>query len=146
MNPRLLFAAVLLSLLLEPLYAVADNPNDILIIANLGTKTSKISEDDLRNIFLKKRTTWNTGEKAFAVHNRNPQLRKRFIEKILQMKSLEAEQEYWAEQKIMHGTSEPYAFVNVLKAVFKLKGSVSYIYRSQYLEGVVKVVLVLKAK
>ncbi len=37
----------------------------------------------------------------------------------------------------------PATFSNLLKAVFKVNGSVGYVFRSDYKEGVVKVLMVL---
>jgi hypothetical protein len=125
--------------------ARAENPNDILIIANLGVKTNSIAVDELRDLFLKKRTSWGSGEKAVPLNVAdNPKLREEFRATVLKMSSTE-EQSYWQVRKIKEGVSDPPTFGNIQKAVFKLRGALSYIYRSQYKEGVAKVVLVLPA-
>jgi hypothetical protein len=59
--------------------------------------------------------------------------------------SVSEERSYWQNSKIKRGVSEPRAFGNVLKAVFKLRGAVSYVYRSQYKAGAAKIVLVIPA-
>ena len=55
------------------------------------------------------------------------------------------ERAYWQEQKIKRGTLPPAAFSSSLRAVFQIKGSVAYVFRSEYKEGVVKVLAVLES-
>ncbi len=56
------------------------------------------------------------------------------------------EDNYWEDQKIRNNMEEPPKFRNVLKAVFHLKGSIGYVYRKDYKEGVVKILTVIPAK
>lgn len=137
--------AVLIGAAMSADPARAENPNDILVIANLGVKTNSIALDELRDAFLKKRTNWGSGERVVPLNvSDNPKLRDEFRAAVLKMSATE-EQRYWQTRKIKEGDSEPAAFGNIQKAVFKLRGAVSYIYRSKYKEGVSKVVLVLPA-
>jgi hypothetical protein len=125
--------------------ARAENPNDILVIANLGVKANSVALDELKDMFLKKKTSWGSGDKVIPLNvSDNPKLRDEFRAAVLKMSSTE-EQRYWQARKIKEGDSEPTAFGNIQKAVFKLSGSVSYVYRSQYKTGVAKIVLVVPA-
>lgn len=125
--------------------ASAENPNDILIIVNRSVKANKIEIDELKDIFLKKRTNWSSGERAVPLNvASDPKLREEFRASVLNMSATE-EKRYWQTRKIKGGDGEPAEFGNVLKAVYKLHGAVSYIYRSDYKEGIVKVVFVLEA-
>jgi hypothetical protein len=137
-------AALLLVTTLSPTFVQGENPNDILIIANMGVKISGITVEELKEIYLKKRANWTmAGDKAIPIHVAdNAALREEFRARVLKMNSTE-EESYWRGRKVKAGESEPPVLGNVLKAVFKLRGSVSYIYRSQYRQGVVKVILVL---
>jgi len=123
-----------------------DNPMDILVVANKSVKTQKIDIDTLRNIFLKDQLSWQAGNKVVPVHPGDTKLRNKFVSRVLGMNTLAEEKQYWKKQKISHGVAEPPSFRNNLKAVFKLKGAVSYVYRHEYLEGVAKVLLVLPAQ
>ncbi|MCP4679591.1 MAG: hypothetical protein GY854_29685 [Deltaproteobacteria bacterium] len=135
-----------LAIFLSSLTSDASNrPMDILIVANKNVKTEKISIGDLRNIFLKDQLSWRAGNKAVPIHSSSSTLRTEFVKRVLNMDTISQEKMYWKKQKISHGVAEPPAFSNNLKAVFKLKGSVSYVYRNQYIEGVAKVLLVLPA-
>ncbi|MDJ0764103.1 MAG: hypothetical protein QNJ97_14065 [Myxococcota bacterium] len=141
----LLLAGLATALLLQAPKIRAEDPSDILIIANQSASASQISPDVLRDIFLKKRTAWPSGGKVTPV-NASPgsDLRKAFRDHILKMTTNE-EQQYWQDLKIRKGAAEPPVFSQPLRAVFHLKGSVSYVFRSQYKEGVVKVLLVIPA-
>jgi hypothetical protein len=141
---HMLAAAILWLGIAFPLTPVqAENPMDILVIANASVQAREITVDDLRDFFLKKRTNWGSGEKTIPINvTENAKLREAFRERVLNMNSTE-EQSYWQSRKIKEGETEPTEFSNTLKAVYKLRGSVSYIYRWQYRQGVVKVILVL---
>ena len=129
-----------------PASLAADDPEDILVIVNKGTNVKSLSISEVRNIFLGDQVEWRTGKKTVPVHSKDMFLRDAFARLVLNQKGIVDEKKYWQKQKIMHGNIEPPAFSNNLKAVFKLRGSISYVYRSQYLEGVVQVVLVVPNK
>ncbi len=128
-----------------PLRASADNPNDILIIAHRSVSQKSVTEAELREIFLKKRNNWSSGGRAIPIQApEDTTIRRVFRKRILGMTATE-ETQYWQDRKIKAGISKPAEFTQTLKAVYKLKGSVGYVYRSQYREGVVKVLMVLSA-
>jgi len=140
------FAVLVLGAIWAPSATLADDPNDILIVANKSVRVNSITENEAKNLFLRKRTQWPDGAKALPINaSQKAEVRGVFDEKVLGM-SLEDELVYWYKKKIQTGSSAPPEFSNPLKAVFRLKGSVSYVYRSQYREGVVKILLVVPAK
>ncbi len=120
----------------------ADGPKDILIVANMAVPVNSISEAELMAIFLKQRTSWKNGDKVIPIHTKNPKLKAQFLKRILG-NTITEDDTYWQAQKIKHGTSPPHEFGNNLKAVFRLKGAISYIYRSDYKKNVVKILLTL---
>jgi len=142
-NPLFFLVVMVLLFFIGP-SAGADAPDDILVVANLSVEEKSIDLDNLRTIFLKKRKNWpNSGGKVVPVNARTgTDLRKRFLEKVLEM-SAEEEQSYWENEKIKKGVSPPPEFVNNLKAVFHIKGSVTYIFRSQYRQRVSKILYVI---
>ena len=147
-RPLPLLVAALIGVLAAGPRALAagdGNPQDILVIANTALPLSTVSMGELRNIFLKKKSAWHTGASALPVHaQENTVLRKQFRDRLLQM-SATAEREYWKNAKIKQALMEPPDFANTLKAVFKLRGAVSYVFRSDYKDGVAKIVMVLPA-
>ncbi len=126
--------------------ALADDPNDILIVANRNVNVKAVTVEELRSLFLKKRVNWKGGKKAIPV-NAPPKsdLRQAFQVKVLGMGRSD-ETSYWQKKKITSGITPPPEFRKMLKAVFSLKGSVGYVYRKDHIDNVVKVLLVLPAE
>ncbi len=141
MATRLLAVTALILLLARSGPAVAENGNDILIVANLSLGTENISVDELRDLFLKKRRHHSDGKKAIPVHQpESSAIRQAFNARVLEM-SVAQEERYWQKEKIRSGKTPPPAFGNTLRAVFSMKGAIGYVYRAQYKQGVAKVVL-----
>lgn len=124
--------------------ADASNSNDVLVIVNQSVKTDMVSVDQLRTLFLKVQTFWGNGKRIVPINAAEPRLRNTFRRHVLRMDKA-AEQQYWQNATVKKGEREPISMGNTLKAVFKLRGGISYIYRKDYREGVVKVVLVIPA-
>ena len=118
------------------------NPNDILIIANNSVSQDTISIDELSALFLKMRTT--VGGTKFVPINapKNAAIRLSFQKVVLGMTPAE-ENTYWEEMKIKKGLLPTVEFRETLKAVFSVKDSIGYCYRSEYKEGLVKVLRTL---
>ena len=122
--------------------AMAQNPDDILIVANRDVGVNSISMDELTALFLKQRQTWENGARAIPIHTKDQKLKAKFLKVVLGT-SISQNDAYWQEQKIKHGKLKPPEVSNMLKAVFNLKGSVGYIYRRQYIKEVSKILLEL---
>jgi len=137
-------AAVLALCIAAPAVVHAESPKDILIIANPAAGASKVTVADVRDMFLKKRTSWPGGAKVVPVNVTESGLRNDFRAKVLKMSAAE-ERSYWQERKIKAGESTPSEFGDTLRAVFKMRGAISYVYRSQFKEGTAKVLLVIPA-
>ena len=140
-----ILAALCIQNLAAEAVAQTDSPDDILVVANNSVSASSVSLTVIRDLFLKIRKEWRAGENATPVNAKDEQLRSDFRKRVLSM-DLTAEQRHWEDVKVKFGQSEPPSFANNLKAVFKLKGAVSYLYRKDYKEGVAKVILVVPAK
>jgi len=125
--------------------ARAESPNDLLIIANKAVKESNLTINTVRSIFLKRRSHWQGGGKIVAINDKKgTPLRTAFQDKVLDM-SQRREEIYWEEQKIKKGVSAPPEMSSRLKAVFKVKGAISYVLRSEYKPGVAQILLVIPA-
>ncbi len=118
-------------------------PDDILIIVNNSVDIDQIQPDEVRAIFLKRKMSWSDGTKAVPINAPDgTRIREDFRRLIVGMNQ-NKEQIYWQKQMIKHGRNRPPEFPNPLKAVFKLRGSGSYVYRSDFKKNVAKVILVL---
>ncbi|MCP4604364.1 MAG: hypothetical protein GY847_28220 [Proteobacteria bacterium] len=126
--------------------AHAESPDDILIITNKDVNLDTISLKEVRSYFLKKRIKWQKGNNVIPI-NAKPGtiLRKRFQEHVLLMTEIE-EKTYWNDQQVRMGLNPPPSFSRTLKAVFKLRGSIGYVFRKDYRENVAKLLMVVPAK
>lgn len=113
---------------------------------NRSIQKKKVSIDELRDYFLKKRLNWPSGRGVVPINAKSDSdLRAAFRRAVLEMTETE-ESRYWQDSKIKAGAKKPPELGNNLRAVFKIKGAISYVYRRDYKEGVVDIVLVLPAK
>ncbi len=104
---------------------------DILIIANRGVSVNSIIIPEIKAIFLKQKAHWKGGGRVVAANAKeNTPLRAAF-QKILLGMSAAKEKNYWQDQKIRTELSAP------------PRGSVSYVLRKDYRQGVIKILLVL---
>ena len=139
----LLLLALLISLAVPSGAAEAEAPQDLLIVANNNVPVSELSLEEVKAIFLKQRKSWRAGSTAVPIHAKaGSPLRKAFVKRVLGMTESE-ELSYWEGQKIRSGVEGPPEFGNPLKAVFRIKGGISYVMRSDYKEGVAKILLVV---
>ncbi len=123
-----------------------DHPNDILVVVNRSVKIDTISKSQLRDIFLKRRKIWQLGQKVVPINAKaGLPIRQAFRNAILDF-SKRDEDAFWQKQTIMTAEKEPVRFGHRLKAVFKLRGSVGYVYRYEYQKGVVKILMVIPAE
>ena len=138
-----LLGLVMTAGLLWVLPARAEDPNDILIVANKSVKASGVPLDEIQEYFLKIRQRWPDGEKVVPIHAKeNKPARNEFVKRVMKM-SPAKELAYWSDQKIRHGQHPPVEFSNTLKAVFKLRNSIGYVLRRDYKDGVVKILAVI---
>ncbi len=143
MNRVALFFALVFYFLMIVEPAASENADDLLIISNQSVRGDSLSLEEIRSLFLKRRGSWPAGGKVVPINAPEKSiLRKEFRRQVLQMSETE-ETSYWKRKGIQAGDVKPVEFSHTLKAVFKLRGSISYIYRSQYREGVCRILLVL---
>lgn len=135
------FAALVTAAVCAPVQA--ESPEDILIISHLSVEAKDMAEGEVRAIFLKKKTSWSSGQKMVPINAKTgTALRKRFQQKVLEMES-NIELSFFEGQKIRYGITPPVEFPEPLRAVFHLKGSIGYVFRKDFKEGVAKVLLVI---
>ncbi len=135
----------LLTALFAPKAGHADDPNDILVVINKKVKHPKMSPAEIKNIFLKLTTRWKDGNKIVPINaKQGTPLRQEFLKAVINMTEAR-EKDYWHDRKIRVGASKPPEFSHTQKAVFKLKGAIGYVYRSEHKDGVTNVILVIPA-
>lgn len=143
------FLFLVLLLLSSPTSARGESPEDIIVFVNKALKVDSVNLDELKKIFLKQKTSWSAREKIVCINAKEgTPLRSIFRERVLKMDE-KSEHVYWQEQKIRHQLTTPAEFSNTIKAVFKVEtifksmGAISYAFRKDVPENVVKTVLVI---
>ncbi len=139
---KIFIVSLALIVLGAPGHTSADEPDDILIIVNKSIRVERLSEIEIKLIFLKKKTHLN-GKKINAFNAKeNSELRAAFQQRVIKMNA-EEEGNYWQDQKVRTGLRAPPEFGDTRKAVFHVANSLSYVFRKQHVEGVYKVVAVI---
>jgi hypothetical protein len=122
--------------------AQEQDPLDIIVVCNKGVKDD-IDRATLSDLFLRKRLTWPSGMTAVPVNAlAGSELRVEFQRRALSLTHAE-EASYWKKKELVSAVTAPPEFKATLRAVFKLAGSVTYVFRSQYKEGVARLLLIL---
>ena len=115
-----------------------------MIIVNKSVAQDSLSVGELKQIFLKKKGNWGGGARIVCINApENTKLRDSFRSKVLGM-SKDEEAQYWQNERIKGKLSPPPTFRNAVKAIFKLRASISYVYRKDLPGKAVKVVAVIK--
>jgi hypothetical protein len=126
-----------------PRTSAADSPDDIIVFVNNSVPVDQLNIDDVKNLFLKRKLRWGTGGKVIPINAKSGTgLRSDFLKRACNM-TLKQEESYWNDARIRKGVSMPAEFSAIQKAVFKIKGAIGYLYRSDYKKGVTKIVLVI---
>jgi hypothetical protein len=125
----------------------AEDPNDLLIVANKTVPVDTTTPEELRVIFFKKKTSWKRGREIQPIHApTNSPERKAFARRVLGKSHQEAHRA-WNDRQVMYGIIPPPELPSDdharLRRVFSTKGAISYVWRKDYLEGVTKILLVL---
>jgi len=123
--------------------ARADSFEDILVVANRKVSVDSVTLAELQSIYLGQRKSWKKGGKIKPINAKvGSRLRSVFRKKVLGLDETR-ETNYWQMQKVRKTGTPPVESVNTLLAVIKNSGSVSYVFRKNYRQGLVKVLLVL---
>jgi len=140
MKPRVIITVLLLVGWVLAGRASAESPDDLVVFVNKSSRVKQLSADEIKRYFLRKQTTWEDGGRIICINAKDgSEDREAFRLRVLGMNAPE-ERRYWEAQKIKGGLAEPPTFSNTLKAVFKIKGSISYAFRKDVKPGLVKIV------
>lgn len=119
-----------------------ESQNDILIVVNNSNPVNSLFLDDVKAIFSKKMVLWSSGQKTVPLHSKDARLKEQFLKRVFNQ-TINDDRVYWQQEKIKKGTTPPVELDQTLKGVFKIKGAISYVFRSDYANSVAKVVLVV---
>ena len=143
MRKVIAFIVIILTFLLIMLGGAKESPDNILVIVNKTNPVDSLDKAELKKIFLGKKTHWDDGRTLIPINAKGgTALRSQWRSKVLELTKQEEEQ-YWQRMTAKLIGKEPKAFGERIRAVFKLKNSISYITRSEFTADVVKVVAVI---
>ncbi len=128
---------------LFPTISTAESPEDIVVFVHQTGTLKSISIDELKQLFLKQKTSWSSGESVVTINApEGSSLRNQFRTAVLAMTAVE-EATHWETVRIRNQIAKPAEMLNTPKAVFRLKNAVSYAFRKDVPDNVVKVILVI---
>ncbi len=118
--------------------ALAESPNDLLVIGNKSVSASSVDAAEIKAVFLKNKASIG-GDTVFPLNAKpDSELRAAFRKRVLKMTD-EKERGFWEEEKVKKGVEPPPEVPLTLKAVFSKSGGVSYVFRKDYKEGTAKI-------
>jgi ABC-type phosphate transport system substrate-binding protein len=141
---RFLLPAVLLTTLGFSATSPAEaSPDNLVVFVHRGVSIDSLSVEDVRQIFLRKQTSWSSGQRIVCVDAlADTATSDAFRKKVLRMSSDELKR-YWEEQQIKGELAHIPAFSDTVRAVFMLNGSIGYALRKDLKTDAVKIVLEL---
>lgn len=116
----------LLAVLFSPVASMAE---DVLIIANGSATVSSLAQDDIRQIFLGQKTTWDDGTKIIFVVQDTTGAEDAFLRTFLQ-KTASQYDRYWKEQVFTGQGKAPYSFSSnreLVEFVSRTPGAIGYV-------------------
>lgn len=134
MKIRIIIAAIVMSMII-PTLSIA---GDIVVICNPSVTKSVLSKQDVKNIFLGKKTTWSDDNKIHFVTQKDSAIHGIFLKKYVG-KSASQFSNYWKKQVFTGKGSTPQSYTSdqeVIKFVSETSGAVGYISSDTGLDNV----------
>jgi hypothetical protein len=132
------FAFAFLLGVMSPVSSHGQSKDELVIIVSMSQKVEKVTRDEIKQIFLKKKTSLKGFGRIIPINApENTELRTVFRKTVLELSERD-EKIYWSEQQIRRQIQPPAEIGNTVKAVFKLKLAISYAFRKSIPNNVVK--------
>jgi ABC-type phosphate transport system substrate-binding protein len=133
---------ILAGLMQQQTAAQADNPDDIVVIANRNLPVSALSLTEVKRIFRKEVTVYQ-GNRLQPIHAKSGSaLRVQFVSRVLGMND-SGEQKYWQDMRVKKGMRPPIELSNTVRAVFSAPGAISYCFRKDFNPTTAKMLLTI---
>lgn len=126
MKPRAIFAFILFAALLSPVISLADGA---VIIVNRDVSSSSLSSDDVRQIFLGNKTSWENGEKIVFVVQEKTETADAFLKTFVK-KSASQYDNFWKKQVFTGKGKAPQSFsseTELAEFISKTPGAIGYV-------------------
>jgi ABC-type phosphate transport system substrate-binding protein len=131
-DAKVVFVAVVMGVLLAAPGQVARSaaPVEIAVVVNADNPLPSMSADDVRNFYMKRKSSWPNGEKIRPVDTETDDAaRAVFVTQVLKTTSTELER-YWLEIKYRAAESPPKRMSDdegVIKYVSAFKGAIGFV-------------------
>lgn len=135
LNFKLIISSMTAIMLLFPNLTAA---GDIVIIGNKSIAESRLSKQDLKNIYLGRKTIWGDKKRIIFVTLDNENVSKRFLNKYLNMISAQYA-DHWLEKVYTGQGTPPRAFASdeeMIRFIANTDGAIGYVTSSDDLNGV----------
>ena len=111
----------------------------LLVIVHMGVPDARLDGDELRSIFLRKRTLWSNGQRIVPLNQpAGNAVRVAFDNRTLGFDGKQAAR-FWIDARIRAGTEAPMSIASealLVRVVKQLPGSIGYVRASVALAGV----------
>lgn len=126
MKPKAIIAYILFTVLLSPALSFAD---DAVVIANKNVPSSTLSSDDIKQIFLGNKTSWDNGDKIVFVVQDRTDTADAFLKAYIR-KSASQYDNYWKKQVFTGKGKAPKSFSSdqeLAEFVANTPGAIGYV-------------------
>jgi ABC-type phosphate transport system substrate-binding protein len=140
MNLKLMISGLMAIMLFIPNMVMA---GDIIIIGNKSVADSKLNKQDLKNIYLGKKTTWNDNKKIVFVTQDNSGVSDQFLSEYVSKSSAQYSS-YWKEKIFTGQGTPPKSFASdkeMIQFVTQTEGAIGYVSSSEGLDNVKKLTI-----
>ena len=121
-----IFVAVLGWLVIAPGWSMAD---DVTIIVNSSVPVSALSQKDIRNYYLGRKTTWKDGSKIVFVVQKNSEIHDRFLKDYIGKTAAQFDT-FWKKQIFTGNGAPPQSFSSdqeLVQFVAQTPGALGYV-------------------
>ena len=135
MNLKLMISGLMAIMLVIPGVATAGG---IIIIRNKSIAESKLDKNDIKNIYLGKKTTWSDNQKIVFVTQDDTGISDEFLKEYVN-KSASQFDSYWKAQVFSGKGTPPKSFASdseLVQFVAQTKGALGYVSSNQGLDNV----------
>lgn len=102
---------------------------DVIIVCNKSVTASSLSQDDIRDIFLGRKTVWDDGQKISFVTMKDGQAHETFLETFVRKTAMQFDL-YWKKQVFTGRARTPKAFSTsdgIIDFIERTDGAIGYI-------------------
>jgi ABC-type phosphate transport system substrate-binding protein len=140
MSFKSIISILITAIFLIPEFVMA---GDVTVICNKSVSNSSVSKQDLKNIYMGKKTTWNDNKKIVFVVLDNSNVNDQFLSSYIN-KSAAQFSSYWKEKVFTGQGTPPKSLVSdkeMIQFVTQTDGAIGYVSSGEALDNVKKLII-----